>query len=139
MPDRYLLSLETDAASLRAMTSSGRRIVIAKHRAGSAPQVAWVAFEPTGADTIRWEESYGVYAATSSLAVGRVVRIETSVHPAKDRRIYPFGRGVLGEPSLCEAVPYRHYDVRNRSDAVTTVGRCGGPLSSTAATASTSR
>jgi hypothetical protein len=122
MPDRYILILEVDVPAVALMLASGRRLALAKHHPGGSAQVAWIALEPTGSDTIAWEETYGLYAATSALATGRVIGITAALPRTIDRAVYPFVDGSFGAAVPDEHVPPGHRDVRNQAPVAVAFG-----------------
>lgn len=115
MVTTYTLVLAIGDASLRTLTAARARLVIAKTAANRVPNVVWLALTPNAATTVRWDETCGVFAADVASGNGNALHIIDSVHPAVDRRIYPFYGNAFGEPADAPRVPRRHYDVRNAS------------------------
>jgi hypothetical protein len=115
MPDRYAILFEVDAPVLRTFGESGSRIVIAKHGSEGSGNVAWLAWAPSGSDTVTWDETYGLFAAEAALRDGGVLRISSALESVLDRSIYPFSGSGFGAPERTSHIPARHYDVRNES------------------------
>jgi len=122
MVTTYTLVLAMGDASLRALTDARARVVIAKPAGYGMPNVVWLAWSPKAATIVRWDETYGVFAAEVPAANGTELRIIDTVHPAVDRRIYPFYGNTFGEPADAARVPRRHYDVRNASPLARSFG-----------------
>lgn len=66
----YTLSLAFSQAQLEVLYMTGSNIVVAKPTEGSAPNVAWQVFRPMEANSISWEEQYGIYASTAEIHNG---------------------------------------------------------------------
>jgi hypothetical protein len=115
MVTTYALVLAIGDASLRALTDARARIVIAKPAGNAAPNVVWLAWSPKAATIVRWAETYGLFAAEIPAGNGTALHLIDSIHPAEDRRIYPFYGNAFGDPADGPRVPRRHYDVRNAS------------------------
>jgi hypothetical protein len=118
----YTLLLAIGDASLRALTDARARLVIAKTAANRVPNVVWLVLSPKAATTVRWDETCGIFAAEAAAGNGNALRIIDSVHPAMDRRVYPFYGSAFGEPADAPRVPQRHYDVRNASPVTSSFG-----------------
>ncbi|MEA2719602.1 MAG: hypothetical protein QOJ39_1466 [Candidatus Eremiobacteraeota bacterium] len=118
----YTLTLAIDEAHVRALAESGATLVLAKSARNAKPNLAWLAWTPASENIVRWDETYGVYAAEAASAEGRAPRILDSVHPAADRRVYPFHGTAFGPPSDGPRVPHRHYDVRNAGPVAVAFG-----------------
>lgn len=116
MPDYFAIEFEFDAESLRAFAETGNKIVIAKHRGDDTGSVAWLAWEPCGADTVTWRETYGLFAADAALRDGEALQIRCALAAAWDRAIYPFTGKAFGTPEPARRIPAHHYDVRNDSE-----------------------
>ena len=122
MVTTFTLVLAIGDASLRSLTDAQSRIVIARPAGNAMPNVVWLAWSPAAATIVRWDETYGVFAAEVPATTGAALRILDTVHPAVDRRIYPFYGDTFGEPTDAPRVPRRHYDVRNASPVARSFG-----------------
>lgn len=109
----YTLTLVIGEAHVRALAETGAQLVLAKSAGNAKPNLAWLAWNPAPENVVRWDETYGIYAAEAAFAEGREPRMLDSVHPAADRRVYPFHGTAFGPPGDGPRVPRRHYDVRN--------------------------
>jgi hypothetical protein len=107
---------------LGALTAAHARLVIAKPAGNAVPNVVWLAAGAKAATTVRWAETCGVFAAEVAAGSDDALRIIDSVHPAVDRRVYPFYGDAFGEPAEAPRVPHRHYDVRNASPSARSFG-----------------
>ena len=115
MADRYILTLDLDRESVRLIASNAERIVVAKHAIAKPPQVAWLAWTPSGDETVDWEDAYGLFAADEELAIEQALRLRATVERARDRATYPFRGDAFGPPRAGSEIPARHYDVRNEA------------------------
>lgn len=122
MTDRFTIGFEIDGESLAALTGADARIVIAKHGAESSGHVAWLAWTPSGCDTLVWRESYGLYAAEAAPREGSPIVPAAVVDPALERAIYPFGEDGFRAHRPASHLPAQHYDVRNDTRSATTFG-----------------
>lgn len=110
----YSLSLAFDPTTLNTFAATGTKIVVAKPSTdSSAPNVAWIVFNPLENNTITWEDSYGIYASNAEIQNGALL-VQTSQvpFPATPGLIYDFtDAGVFtqgqtgGQPNV--------YSVRN--------------------------
>jgi len=121
MADRYTLVLEVDASTLAAMGADWR-VVVARHRRAGEAHVAWLALQPTGTDTIEWDQTYGLYAARPGVRDGEPIKVAAAVDPAVDRFVYPFRDDRFAAPAQAPHVPSRHFDVRNETPGAVTFG-----------------
>ena len=66
---------------------------------GGSPNVAWQVFKPMQANTLSWEELYGIYASTVDFRNGaRLIQL-SSTGPAEKSKLYPLlDRGVITGP-----------------------------------------
>ena len=122
MVTTYRLVLAIGDAGLRSLTDARSRLVVARAAGNALPNVVWLAWSPAAETIVRWDDRYGVFAAEVPATNGAALRIIDSVHPAADRRIYPFYGDAFGEPVAAPRVPRQHYDVRNASPAVRSFG-----------------
>jgi hypothetical protein len=112
MPDVYKLQLEIPDEALGAI-APGCRIAIARACGNAEPNVVWAAADPARSHVVTWDDSYGVHA--SALPSGRLTPLQLlgSVHPARERMVYPFSGGAFRAPAESRRIPYQHYNVRN--------------------------
>jgi hypothetical protein len=118
----FTLTLEIAEASHRLLVGSGMRLVVAKTAAGSAPGVAWLAWDPAPVNTVTWNETYGIYAAEIPEHDGAPIRLVASVYPARERSIYPYRHAAFAEPLASQRIPPRHFDVCNEATSSTAFG-----------------
>lgn len=55
---------------LEVLHMTGTNVVVAKPTGGASPNVAWQVFKPMQANTLSWNEEYGIYASTSEVTNG---------------------------------------------------------------------
>ena len=122
MAQTFTLTLEIAEASLRLLTESDMRIVVAKASVGGSPGVAWLVWEPAPLNTVAWEETYGIYAAEIPEHDGAPIRLTASVYPAQDRSIYRYRHAAFAEPRPSRRIPPRHFDVSNDATSSTAFG-----------------
>lgn len=75
---------------LQRFLASGSNVVVAKPNGGGAPNVAWLVYRPLIANSITWEEQYGIYASNTDIARGGAVlnQMSKSEFPAIDGKTY---------------------------------------------------
>jgi hypothetical protein len=122
MAESYSIAFEIDAPAIGAFSATGSRIVIARHGGDGRANVAWLAWTPSGSDTVSWGESYGLFAAGPALREGSGLRIAATLDAAQDRSVYPFSGGAFGAREQTPNVPLGHYDVRNESPGAMAFG-----------------
>jgi hypothetical protein len=122
MTHTYTLDLDVDDASAAFLRRIGARIVVAKPAGNARPNVVWLALEPAARNTIRWDESYGIYAASNPDHHGAPIRMTASVERAEERALYPFLGAEFGPAIVSPHLPQRHYDVRNDAQFAATFG-----------------
>ena len=85
----YELKVGFSDEDLKMLYATGTNVVIAKPSLGSTPNVAWQVFLPMQANTISWEEKYGIYASTSEVVNGAKLSQLSSVPiPAAINKLY---------------------------------------------------
>jgi hypothetical protein len=122
MPTMYTLTLAIGEANVRALAEAGAHLVLAKSASNAKPNLAWLSWIPAAQNLVHWDETYGIYAAEAGFQNGCGPRIIDSVHPAADRRIYPFQGCAFGAPAAAPRVPHRHYDVHNTAPVALAFG-----------------
>lgn len=66
----YQLDVAFTDEQLKILYATGSNVVIAKPSGGGAPNVAWQVFKAMQANTINWDEEYGIYASTAEVVNG---------------------------------------------------------------------
>ncbi len=67
----YSLDIQFTQDQLQILYMAGSNVVVAKPSGdGSTPNVAWQVFKPMQANTLSWDEEYGIYASTSEVTNG---------------------------------------------------------------------
>jgi hypothetical protein len=99
MPD-YTLKLSLTAKQLETFYPNSN-IIIAKPSEPGGPTVAWQSFRPFEANTVTWEEQYGIYVSSSSVSHGAQLTRMSSTHvPAMEQKLYTLGSdAVFSDPS----------------------------------------
>lgn len=85
----YELNTAFTNEQLETLHITGTNVVVAKPTGGSAPNVAWQVFYPMQANTLNWEENYGIYASTSVVANGATLtQLSSTGIPAVGNKLY---------------------------------------------------
>lgn len=88
MPN-YELKVGFSDDDLIMLYATGTNVVIAKPSLGSTPNVAWQVFRPMQANTVTWEEKYGIYASSSDVVNGaRLTQLSSVPIPAAINKLY---------------------------------------------------
>jgi len=66
----YKLQVEFTDEQLENLFTCGSKVIIAKPSEGSDPNVAWISFQPMQANTLTWDEEYGIYVSSSEVEHG---------------------------------------------------------------------
>lgn len=87
---RYTLNTTFSQSSLDTLHATGSNVVVAKpSSSGGTPNVAWVVYYPLQANTMTWEEQYGIYASTSSIQNGATLyQMSQTSFPAGEGKVY---------------------------------------------------
>ena len=105
----YTLKVILTPAQLQIFQEANDSIIIAKpSEGGSTPNVAWVSFSPFEANTVTWEEQYGIYASTVALENGATLtQLSAASFPAATDGVYTLqtdtaitGPGPGGQPDV---------------------------------------
>ncbi len=112
MPQTYTLVMEVDDAGLRRLGEDDAWLAVGKSAGNGPPNVVWLAWAPSGSDTIAWGDAYGVFAAHVPGA-GAPLNVLAAIHPAAERALYPFVGERFAAPGAGGRIPRRHYNVRN--------------------------
>lgn len=86
---------------LSRFLASGSNVVVAKPAAGGQPNVAWVVYRPLLANTMTWEENYGIYASNADIINGaKLNQLSRTDYPALPAMTYTLGpEGFFGPPT----------------------------------------
>lgn len=88
MPD-YTLNIAFSKEDLKIIYVTGSNVIVAKPTMGGKADVAWQVFKPMQANTLNWEEEYGVYASTSSIKDGaELTQLSNVPVPAAINKLY---------------------------------------------------
>lgn len=112
MADVYELQVEIPDGAFDAM-APGCRIAIARACGNAAPNVIWAAVEPSRRRVVSWDGTFGVHACAVPSGHLTPLRILATVHPARERVVYPFSGGAFAAPADGARIPTQHYNVRN--------------------------
>ena len=63
----YELNMSFTNEQLQTLYLTGSNVIVAKPTGGLAPNVAWQVIRPLQANSLTWEEQYGVYASTAKV------------------------------------------------------------------------
>ncbi|HKB60608.1 MAG TPA: hypothetical protein VKC56_11250 [Gallionellaceae bacterium] len=99
MPN-YELDVAFTNQQLETIYATGTNVIVAKPTSGAAPNVAWQVFRPLQANTVAWEEQYGIYASTAQLVNGATLsRLSSTGIPAAQNQLYTLAdSGVITGP-----------------------------------------
>jgi len=98
---KFTLKTSFTQESLTMLYATGTNVVVAKPSASdSSPNVAWVVFRPLQANTMAWEEQYGIYTSTQSIQNGATLdQMSATNFPATEGQVYTLGLfGFFGPP-----------------------------------------
>ncbi len=85
----YELKVGFSDEDLKTIYITGTNVIIAKPSMGGTPNVAWQVFRPMQANSLSWEENYGIYASTSEMVNGAQLNQLSSVPiPAAMNKLY---------------------------------------------------
>jgi hypothetical protein len=97
---KFTLKLNFTNDQLEVIAATNSKVIVAKP-SNSGPYVAWQAFDPLNANTLTWEEEYGVYASTASMTHGaELLKLSnTGTLPATSNKVYVLeSSGVISGP-----------------------------------------
>ena len=66
----YALNIAFSNDQLNTLYETGSNVIVAKPTSGSATNVAWQVFKPMQANTLSWDEEYGIYVSTVAVSQG---------------------------------------------------------------------
>jgi hypothetical protein len=97
----YELAVAFTNEQLNTIYATGTNVIVAKPSGGGAPNVAWQAFRPMQANTLDWEELYGVYASTAQITNGaKLTQLSSTGIPAAMEKLYTLQpSGVIAGPA----------------------------------------
>ena len=85
----YELNMSFTNEQLQTLYLTGSNVIVAKPTGGLAPNVAWQVIRPLQANSLTWEEQYGVYASTAKVTNGAVLtQLSSTGIPAIPNKIY---------------------------------------------------
>lgn len=86
---QFTLNLAFTNNQLDLISKTNSKVIIAKPTSGAQPNVAWQAFDPLNANTLTWEEQYGIYVSTASVTGGaKLIKLSSTGIPAASNKIY---------------------------------------------------
>jgi len=96
----YELDLAFTTAQLQTIYATGTNVIVAKPSGGGSPNVAWQVFKPMPANSLMWEENYGVYASTVQVQNGaQLTQLSSTGIPAAMETLYTLeADGVISVP-----------------------------------------
>ena len=110
----YLLKALIDSDTVKFFNVNNQKIVIVKVSGNSSTtDVAWVTFKPFEANTVAWEEIYGLYASYTELQ-GKATIVKSSYTLASDKNTYPFESGVFSAPTSDPSLSDNTYEIANK-------------------------
>lgn len=87
----YTLDLLIDPESLEILRAAQMKITVAKPVGGETPNVTWLVFDPFQGNTVKWTETFGMYASPTLMDQnGAVIRRMSEIFPANDAAYYSF-------------------------------------------------
>jgi hypothetical protein len=112
MPQQYQINISIDSAGVQAINAAGQFVTFVKSitsspaESGNLP-VAWLSFSPFMSNSVKWQESYYLYATTTVITSGATIQ-ETSQTPApaQEGPIYTFKQGVFTAGTEGSATTY---------------------------------
>jgi hypothetical protein len=101
---------------LQRFLASGSNVVVAKPTGGGSPNVAWVVYRPLLANTMTWEESYGIYASNTEIVNGALLtQMSQTPYPAVADATYSLNPAGFFGPPASGGVP-NSYSAENEYD-----------------------
>ncbi|WP_152985833.1 hypothetical protein [Aeromonas veronii] len=98
----YELDIAFTNDQLNTLWLTNTNVVIAKPSSdGGTPNVSWQVFRPMQANSVIWEEQYGVYASTSGISNGaKLVQLSSTGIPAETQSLYKLqASGAISNPT----------------------------------------
>jgi hypothetical protein len=91
-PPTYTLNLEIDPKSVKQLQQSGKQILLARFNPPAFANVVWMDLQPAPSIQISWKEQFGVFAATTTLQSGNVLRPLDQKDSVQPGRTYLYGK-----------------------------------------------
>ena len=97
----FELDLAFTTDQLHTIFMTGSNVIVAKPSGGGSPNVAWQVFKPMAANSLAWEENYGVYASTAQVQNGaRLTQLSATGIPAAMETTYTLqADGAISTPA----------------------------------------
>lgn len=115
---QFTLNLLFDQADLRVIRDAGENVQIAKPVNGAQTDVVWIAFDPFEANTVTWDEEYGLYVSNSSQEHGAtIVKLSESGFPAASQTFYSLESDATFHGPADKSAPEGAYGVENKMPA----------------------
>jgi hypothetical protein len=97
----YELDIAFTNDQLQAIYITGTNVIVAKPSGGGQPNVAWQVFRPLQANTLNWDEKYGIYASTAQMQNGaKLTQLSSTGIPAAQEKLYTLQpSGVIAGPN----------------------------------------
>jgi len=115
----YTLKLNISKNDLKLLKTTGLNITLAKPVNGNSPNVVWQTFDPWEGNTVKWEESYGLYASPlNEYRNGATISRLSSLKPAvQDGKTYEFGTDNMFKKINDPSAPSKgSFKINNESD-----------------------
>ncbi|WP_167241409.1 hypothetical protein [Massilia genomosp. 1] len=96
----YELDLAFTTAQLQTIWITGTNVIVAKPSGGGSPNVAWQVFKPMAANSLTWEDNYGVYASSAQVQNGaQLTQLTSTGIPAAMETLYTLeAAGTISNP-----------------------------------------
>lgn len=97
----FKLSMAFTNQQLDVIAQTNTKVIVAKPTLGAAPNVAWQAFDPLNANTLSWQEQYGIYVSTASVKSGaKLEKLSSTGIPAASNKLYVLNEsGAISAPA----------------------------------------
>jgi hypothetical protein len=112
----FMLETAFTEQDLERFLASGSNVVVARPAGGGIPNVAWVVHRPLLANTVTWQESYGIYASSAEIVNGaQLTQMSQTPYPAHADATYALNpAGFFGPP--CSGGVRNAYSAVNEYD-----------------------
>lgn len=97
----FRLETAFNEQDLQRFLASGSNVVVAKPAGGGVPNVAWVVYRPLLANTMTWQEDYGIYASNAAIVnSAQLTQMSQTPYPAHADATYSLNpAGFFGPPT----------------------------------------